>query len=153
MNRRSVGRFGSILILLAAPKLAQAETSKEECVAASTEGQVARDDSKLLEAREKFLVCARDECPKVVRRSCANWLGELESRLPSVVVRLVGSEGGDVTDVEVKLDGKVTKVDGRPVVLNPGPHLIVATNEDGSPAEKKFLLAEGEKSRLITVTL
>jgi len=62
--------------------------AKKACVAASTEGQTARDDGKLMDARKSFLSCARDECPAVVRKSCAQWLTDVEDRIPSAVIRV-----------------------------------------------------------------
>ncbi|MET0344078.1 MAG: hypothetical protein ABW252_23895 [Polyangiales bacterium] len=132
---------------------ASSHEEKRACVEASTRGQTARDEGRLLEAREHLLICARDPCPAVVRKSCAHWLGEVEQRTPSVLVRVADDADDDVTDAQVAIDGVAALLDGRPIPLDPGPHVISATAPDGTTATRKVLLAENEKSRVIAVRL
>jgi hypothetical protein len=126
--------------------------AKRACVAASTEGQIARDEGRLLDAREQLLMCARDECPNVVKKSCGEWLADVEERIPSVVVRVVDAQGSDLTDATLTIDGEEVALDGRPVTLNPGQHDVQVRLPSGETSERKVLLAEKEKSRLINIT-
>src|ERR1700753_253840 len=92
-----------------AATVALAEPTSEDtqaCVAASTQGQTDRDEGRLLAAREQLLMCAREACPSIVRKSCADWLSELSGRIPSVVVRVQEAGQRDVTDARVTLDGR-----------------------------------------------
>jgi hypothetical protein len=129
-----------------------AET-KKACVTASTEGQTARDEGKLQTAKERLLACSQEQCPSVVRKSCEQWLADVNERIPSVVVRLQDADGNDITDVAGSLDGNPITFDGRPIVLDPGQHVAKLTTADGRKAEQKFLVAEREQSRLINVRL
>src|SRR5205807_1214100 len=110
--------------LLLAPSGARAADVKAACVAASTEGQSLRDAGKLKAARDQFVSCARDQCPTVVRRYCADWLTDVERRLPSIVLRAQTSDGRDVTDARVMLDGQplAEGLGGTAITVDPGAH-------------------------------
>jgi hypothetical protein len=137
----------------AVARAAPASETTQACVAASTQGQTARDEGRLLAAREQLLSCAREVCPSIVKKSCADWLNELAGRIPSVVVRV--QEGGqrDVTDARVTLDGRSIALDGRPLPLDPGTHRLSVDMREGPPVERTFLLAEREQGRLLLIEL
>jgi hypothetical protein len=142
------------LLLLAQAAPARADDGVvRSCIAASTEGQTLRKQGKLLEARTQMLSCARDVCPGVVRSHCAHWLSEIEEQTPSVVVRAQGASGDDVIDARVAIDGKPGKLDGQPVPLDPGDHVIAVDAGRGGRTEERVLVAAGETSRLITLHL
>lgn len=149
----SLKRCKLLFSLVLAPLTANAQDVKRECVEASTVGQTSRDAGQLLKAREQFLVCGRDACPGVVRSSCQRWLAEVEEQTPSVVVRVADAEGGDITEGTAMIDGVEHPLDGKPVLLDPGKHVVAVTAHDGARIEKKLLLATGEKSRLVEVRL
>jgi hypothetical protein len=132
---------------------ASSRAEKKACVAASTEGQTARDEGRLLEARKFLLECARDSCPRVVRKSCGAWLGEIDRRTPSVLIRVTDAWEDDVTDARASIDGAPVVLDGRPIPLDPGQHVVAVTAPGGAAAGRKFLLAENEKSRVVSVRL
>jgi hypothetical protein len=129
-----------------------AGNQKKACVDASTQGQTERDAGHLLEARTQFLQCASDQCPAIVRKSCDRWLADVEERIPSVVVRVLDASGQDLTDAQLTIDGQPVELDGRPVQLDPGPHTLLVTHSSGA-IERKTLLAEKEKARLVRVQL
>lgn len=139
--------LGGLVALVSPP--AAAQDVKRECIDASTAGQTSRDAGALLKARAQFVACARDACPNVVRASCSQWLSDVEQQLPSVVIRAADSAGVDITDGSAKIDGSEVPLDGKPISLDPGPHLVTVEAPNGSHLEKKVLLAAGEKSRLI----
>jgi hypothetical protein len=141
------------LLLLATARSAHAQDVKRECVDASTLGQTQRNAGQLLEARAQFLACAREACPEVVRNSCNRWLAEVEELTPSVVIRAADLADSDITDGAASIDGVSYPLDGKTISLNPGKHLVVVETHDGARAEKKVLLASGEKSRLIELRL
>jgi hypothetical protein len=146
--------FAALVCSLAGllPAVAHAADPKRTCVTASTDGQTLRKDDKLLEAREKLLVCADDACPNVVRSHCTHWLSELEAQIPSAIVRVKDAAGGDVLDVgSVKLDGKDAGL-GRPERLDPGEHTVTVVRGTVS-LEKKFLLVDGDKGHIVTLQL
>ncbi len=152
----------SLLVALAAlatPGRARAEDVKKTCVAASTRGQTLRDDGMLVEAREPLLACARDVCPPVVRKHCATWLAELDARMPSIVVRVQSLDGKDMADARLTIDGEpvANKLDGRPVPLDPGEHvlvgLVVESGVTTLSKSERVLIVEGDKARQIRLRM
>lgn len=125
----------------------------QACVAASTQGQIDRDEGRLLAAREQLLSCTRELCPAIVRRSCADWLTELAERIPSVVVRVQEAGKDELPEVSVTLDDRPLALDGRPLPLDPGTHVLAVQAREGSADQRSFLVAEREQGRLIVVEL
>jgi hypothetical protein len=146
--------FGAcIAAILIGPPPARADGSqadKQACVSASTDGQALRDNGKLREAREKLVMCARDECPVIVRKYCAEWLAGVESRIPSVVFRAQTPDGADVTDARVTVDaGSPHAVDGSATQLDPGEHRVRFEHPGDPPVEMRIVVAESEKGRIV----
>src|SRR5580693_3183864 len=94
------------------------------CFDAAAEGQSLRDAHRLVEARERFRVCAQDECPSSMKGDCATWLEEVEKSLPTVVISARSETGTDLIDIVVRVDGRpfVSMVDGKSIPIDPGPH-------------------------------
>lgn len=130
-----------------------ATKEKEACVDASERGQEARDARRLIEARALFTACAKETCPVPVRQDCGQWLGDVDKRLPSVVISARDAEGHDVVDVRVLVDGRLfqPRLDGRSVPLDPGEHVFRYEPASGAPIEERVLVREGEPTRLLTV--
>jgi len=143
---------GLVALALLAPS-ARADDTVHVCIAASTAGQTFRKDGKLLAARDQMIACARDACPPIVRSHCARWLSEVEAAIPSVVVRAEDTNGADVIDASLSIDGRPGKLDGQPVRLDPGEHLVAVESADGAHKEERVLVAAGEASRVVTLRL
>jgi hypothetical protein len=142
-----------LVATLGAPSVAYA-ADKRECIRASDDGQALRLDGKLLDARERFLVCADRSCPGVVQSACAEWLSGVEAQIPSVLPTLRDAEGHDVVGAVVTIDQRTpTAIDGRPISLDPGPHVLTAKAPDGRQASQSVILREGEQRRAIDLTL
>ncbi|HVY30705.1 MAG TPA: hypothetical protein VHB79_29300 [Polyangiaceae bacterium] len=154
MSSKSLKRsIQACLLLTVVPLAARAEDVKKECIDSSTLGQTSRDGGELLKAREQFLQCSREACPPVVRTSCNRWLTEVDELIPSVVIRASDATGSDITDGTASIDGVSHPLDGKTIQLDPGKHVVAVESRDGTRAEKKVLLAAGEKSRLIELHL
>jgi hypothetical protein len=139
-------------LALLAPRVASAEDETGECLTASEAGQRLRDDRKFVEAREQLTKCARDVCPHVVRKDCLRWIEELRDSQSSIV--LGARDGGrDRLDVRAMLDGKVVAevLDGKSILVNPGPHRLRFERQHGSPVEIDVVVREGEKNRVVAV--
>lgn len=138
--------------LVTTPSLAD---DKAACLEAASKGQRFKDNHKLVEAREQFRVCAAAACPAVVQSDCANWLAEVETALPSVVVTAKNAAGADLVDVKVSMDGQplVSKLEGHAVPMNAGPHSFRFTGADGTTLEKQVVIREGEKNQSLAVVL
>jgi hypothetical protein len=143
---------GLVALALLSPS-ARAEDTVRVCIAASTAGQTFRKDGKLLAARDQMIACARDACPPIVRSHCARWLSEIDAAIPSVVLRAEDANGDDVIDASLSIDGRPGKLDGQPVRLDPGEHLVAIESADGAHKEERVLVAAGETSRVVTLRL
>ena len=151
MRAPALASWASLLAISAIPRAAAAEDTVHACIAASTEGQTFRKEGKLLAARDRILLCARDVCPAIVRSHCAKWLTEVEDRIPSIVVHAQTAEGADLLDAELTIDGRPSKLDGRPVSLDPGTHALRVSMPDGQRQDAQLLLVEGERARLVAI--
>jgi hypothetical protein len=85
--------------------------------------------------------------------TCNRWLAEVQELTPNVSVRVSDAANTDITEGTVKIDGEPHSLDGKTIPLDPGKHVVVVETSDGARAEKKVLLATGEKSRLIALHL
>jgi len=160
LKTRSVLSALALLTCAAAsrPLLANADggagpIDKAACLDAVGKGQRFRDTHKLVEARQKFRVCARAECPTVVQTDCAGWLADVEKTLPTVVLSARIRGGRDVVDVSVTMDDAplVGTLDGQAVPVNPGLHTFRFERASGPAATVQKLVKEGEKAQGVVV--
>ncbi len=152
----------SVLLVLAGvaacPRVSAAEDAdadaiKKSCREAHEDAQVSRNRGALLAARKKLRVCAAQICPSMVRADCVEWLQQIETRIPSIVVEAKADEA-DVFDVDVQMDGEplATRLDGRAIEVDPGLHTFRFTRAGSPPIEKTTIVREGERSKLVTVS-
>jgi hypothetical protein len=134
-----------------AARAADARDTKKECVAASEEAQLLGIKKQLVAERAQLLLCARAECPSVVKHDCEGWLAEVDANLPSVVLDAKDSSGHDVGDVRVQVDGRplVDHLDGKAVSLDVGQHVFRFERSGEVAVEQTVIVHEGEKNRLI----
>jgi hypothetical protein len=128
---------------------------KSTCLGAASKGQRLRDAHKLVEAREQFRVCAAAQCPSVVQVDCAGWLESVEKLIPSVVLSAKNGAAEDLVDVKVSVDGQplTTKLDGRTVFLDAGPHTFHFEGRDGTSAEQRAVIKEAVQGQPVSVVL
>jgi len=141
-----------VALLARAPRASADE--KAVCLAASEKGQQLRNRGKLEDARAQFAICARVECPALVRSDCNQWMGETLQAAPSIVVGAKDRGGNDLVDVHVLLDGKVvtTTLDGKPILVDPGVHTIRYEHVGAPAVEERIVVNQGEKNRVLQVT-
>lgn len=130
---------------------------KEACIAAYEKAQVLRKNGKLVEAKEKLLVCAQATCPSIAQKDCATWLTEVSSSIPTVVVEATDANGHMTTAVRVLVDGDVlaSSLEGTALPVNPGAHQFrfEVTDASGAKAqEQSVLVLQGDRNRKISVT-
>jgi hypothetical protein len=140
------------LVAIERPALAD---DTADCIAASESAQTLRDAHAIIEARDKLLVCSRDVCPGPVRTDCLEQREEVEAGIPSIVWRAKDAHGQDTVDVRAFCDGTLlaTQLDGRALSVDPGLHTF-RFEAHGAPAiERKLVVSEGEKNRLVIIDL
>ena len=131
---------------------AQESVAKKECLTQHEQSQVFKQASKLKAAREALLTCSRDVCPSFIRADCVEWLGQLDRSIPSVVPTAKVNKRDEV-NVRVSVDGQLaaTRLDGKPIELDPGVHTFKFELSPWPPVEQQILVAEGEKNRTVMV--
>lgn len=151
-------RWLLLVATLAAPLLsvrAAHAGGRNQCADAAEDAQRQRDDGNYHRAREQLLACARAECPALVRSDCDRWLLEVDREGPTVVLGAKNDQGGDEIDVEVTMDGAhlLSRLDGKPVLVDSGEHTFTFAAPDGSTASVRIVARAAEKARPILVTL
>lgn len=156
-TRRFVYAAATLTALSLAP-VAHAQSKdpaalKLACVQASDKAQQLRVAGKLVAARDALRTCVLDACPSVVREACSQWLGEVTSSLPSIVIGAKDATGKDLLDVKVSIDGEpVTEpLAGRAISIDPGRHKMRYEKADGVVVEEEILVGEGTKNRAVAV--
>ena len=148
---------GILTALAAAATLLGFEASaradeRESCASAADTAQQSRDEGKYRRAREAMLICARDVCPAPIKRDCLEWLTQLESIAPTIV--LAAKEGTkDLSDVKVYVDGVLVtdKLDGKPLQMDLGKHKF-RFDYAGQSKEEDVIVGAGQKNRNILAT-
>jgi hypothetical protein len=117
------------------------------CVEAVERGQSLRDKVKLRQARAAFLSCAAPTCPEVIQRDCAQWVTEIDVRIPTVIITASDAAGHDVVYVRVLVDGEpfAERLDGIAVPIDPGIHTFRLEPTSGPPIEQTVVVREAEK--------
>jgi len=126
-------------------------TDKKTCLAAADDGQKLRDDGKLIEARDKFLVCASRGCPSVIVKQCDEWVSEVDRDTPTVLFRVFDASGKELIDVRVLVDGEkiADSIAGQPLPLEPRAHTFRFELANGRSVEERAVMRVGEKGRVI----
>jgi hypothetical protein len=152
MKTRALLGFVSALVLVAPAAVAD---GKLQCLDAAGDGQKLRDAHKLIEARDKFRVCAAAGCPSVVQGDCAGWLDAVEKNLPTVVLSAKTRAGAPMVDVRVSVDGQpfATKLDGDALAIDPGSHTFHFEAPDGATHDELAVVNEGGKNQVVAVIL
>jgi hypothetical protein len=132
---------------------AEGADQKEACLAAADTGQSLRDDGQYSIAREQFVACSRDVCPKLVHDQCTEWLRQLDEATPTVIFGAKDDHGSEVS-ARVLLDGKpiASSVDHKPVNVDPGPHDVRFEHDPDEPITMHVVVRAGEKNRDVSAT-
>jgi hypothetical protein len=132
------------------PKDAEQEKAQKvaDCMVHHEGAQEARLRGAFLEAQAELRACAEEDCPEALRTDCLEWRAQVEAVLPTVIVVAEG-DAGDLSEARVVVDGEVLResLDGRPIALDPGTHVVSVTLPDGQSKEQRVVLSEGERGR------
>jgi hypothetical protein len=156
-TRRAARAFAPAIVGLAVYATAHNARADDtsECIAASEAGQSLRDQHALVEARDKLAMCGREVCPAPVRVDCIQLRAQVEAAIPSLVLRARDARGEDASQVKVFCDGApfATQLDGKSLAVDPGPHTFRFEAAGLPPVERRIVVGEGEKNRLIVTEM
>jgi hypothetical protein len=101
----------------------------QSCTAAHEDGQRARSQNKLVEARRHFVLCAAEAsvCAAPLRADCEKWAAEVLEATPTIVIGAQDRAGRDITNITVAIDGEIVakELDGKSIAVDPGEHNVV----------------------------
>ena len=128
--------------------------SKQECAAAYEKTQSLRERGKLLDARQQAIACSASTCSVYVVRDCTQWLAEIDASMPTVVFTVENATGPDPSAVRVTVDGQTVAqtLDGKPVLLDPGEHVVRFEMTGVEAVEQKVTIQGGEKNRKLSAS-
>ena len=160
-RRAMVAALAAAVLLLAAPAEGKARRKRSArsrapaaCAAAYKDSLLLEQDGQLMAARAKLQMCARPVCGSVVRR-CAGRLSRVEADLPTIVPAATDDAGRPIAETEVSIDGKplLSRVDGRSLTVDPGPHEFVFETAGTPPATVKVNIPVGRRNQPIAAVL
>ncbi len=132
---------------------ARAAPDTEACVAAFEQGQRLRKEDKLVRARAEFQRCGMASCPALVSKRCIEWMDQVSSALPSILIVVRDAQGRDLPEASIYVDGShITRPRGKPLPVDPGEHLVRTVVGDQS-VEQRVVVVQGERERAVTLVL
>jgi hypothetical protein len=129
----------------------------DACFSAAERAQPLLHQKKLREARALLESCARDDCPRVARSDCREWLAEATDAQPSIVIATHEVRGWsaprDVAGARAIIDDAlvVERVDATPIVIDPGHHRLRLERAGVDAIFQDIDIREGEKARVVDV--
>ena len=128
---------------------------KEDCATAAEQAQRLRVEKKLRAARAQIITCAREVCPAVIRNDCVKWLRDVDTALPTIIIRARDPQDKDLIKVKVTVDGQpfAGALDGTAQAVDTGAHTFRYEAEGMDPFEEQILISQGEKDRVLKVVL
>ncbi len=137
----------ALACLLASPSSWAAGSTQRECSAAYQDAQVAMKRAKLQSAREALQRCLAEKCSAILRQPCLEWLGEVETRQPTVLVTFRDANGTLRTDATLSIDGQTVGKNwaGTALPVDPGLRRFRIESPGSPVVEEERLVVEGEK--------
>jgi hypothetical protein len=131
-----------------------AEMDKKACAAAFAGAQRQMRAGALLEAKKNLHMCGGPQCPRAMHSECQRWLSGVEASIPTVVFRVLATDGRSPGEVSFTLDGgDPSRLDGRAVGMDPGTHEVRFEAVGFQTSNQRVVVSEGEKLRNEFITL
>jgi hypothetical protein len=149
MIPRALLHFLLFLLFLFQPRIGSAEEAAviEACFSSYEETQVRLKAKEFGKARELARSCSSG-CPTEISEQCQTWAWEAERDAPSVLLVARLASGEDAPGVSVTIDNEWKPLQ-KELLLDPGPHEISFTREDGWKSSFSVQIHAGEKRRTI----
>ncbi len=129
------------------------EQSIETCFENFEQSQVLLKEGALIEAGQLALRCSQS-CPAEIMVECRALHSQTEHDTPTALLLARSERGTDAANVRVFIDGvERPHVLGEEIPLNPGPHVIVFSRDDGFRELVDIVVRRSEKRRQIRVVV
>jgi hypothetical protein len=144
--------FLSALIVTISHQATAANEDTMRCIASAEATQELIEQTRYREALERIQECLSEQCPAPIRVDCSEHLAEVR-RLQPTVVFSVRNRRPDAPAVRVHEGQAVLaeRLDGRPIALDPGQHLLTFESPGRAPLQRTIVVNAGEKARLFEV--
>jgi len=153
-----IGACAALTFLYAAAGAGEPERSKGDKAACKAAHKAAKERemvSKLREAKDLYLSCAKPACSAPMRSECSAKFTQLQFDVPSVIPIVTDDTGASQVDVQVTIDGEIvaTKLDGRAFPVDPGLHEFTFTTKSGVVSTQRQMIVVGQRNTPIGVSL
>ena len=110
---------------------------------------------QLSAARARLSGCMADACAETARRECSTRIAGIDAAIPTVTVVVKDSEGRDVRDVRVTVDGKPLgdQSEGGSISVDPGEHHFLFQAAGFRPIETTAVAQAGQHKLRVMVFL
>lgn len=110
---------------------------------------------RLVEASQRFALCARDVCPLAVRRDCAERFEQTDREIPTIVIGARDETGAAIEDVTVLVAGKpfARAARGASQPIDPGTYVFRFERAGYEPLEREIVARATEKGQALVVTM
>jgi hypothetical protein len=128
---------------------------KRICKIAYKSAKEREKSSRLREASEFYLACAKATCSAFLKQVCTTRYAQLQIDIPSIVPVVTDERGVTVYDVQVTMDGELltSRLDGRALPVEPGTHDFSFDTGKGGAVSQKILIVQGQRNRPISVSV
>jgi hypothetical protein len=125
----------------------------EACSSAYERSQTEKIAGHYVAATAAALECSQLQCSAAIVKECVRFYESLEADTPTLVFSARKSEGGELTDVRVEMDGQVAteQITGRPLAVDPGPHDFVFVHPQRGRIQVRETARVGDHARVIEV--
>jgi hypothetical protein len=125
---------------------------KASCVRAYEQAQRLRKAAKLVAAEEQLSAC-KAACPAALRVDCDQWEADNRVRIATLAITAQDREGHAISDVRVIVDEELRaqRLDGEPLAVDPGNHVLRFERDSGAPVTERVSLREGERNHAIAI--
>jgi hypothetical protein len=126
---------------------------KVACAASHLRAQQLRSEGDLLATRAELIACAHDQCPSLIRKECADWLDQVRSSIPTLVLIVNAEDGGKRLELEVTIGARKIANPLQPIQVNPGQHRVRVEAVGYRGVERQVVVSAAQQLKRVEVSL
>jgi hypothetical protein len=135
-------------------RTAFAQSTVDQCIAASESAQRQQQQQQLAAARATLDACLAATCPAAIRDDCSKLRAAIDAEIPTLIVEVRDTRDQIVTHAKLTVDGKaVPGAASAAIPLDPGPHSVLVEAPGFGGKSVEVTLARGQKNRRELVQL